>query len=126
MKLTDERIVELWNASAQQDSNYATLIPSFARSIEAELAKGQESVAYVLTEEEQLRTTLRNHVIYIGDLPRGKFLYATPQPCPKCAELESALRSAVDALSCVERMPRSAESIRMSVQALAKCKEVLG
>ena len=78
MKLTDERIVELWNSSLKFINGYGQEdIIKFARAIEAELAKEKEpGDGWVLQEvkfdESGIPYSLRE-----------------PHPCQKCAELES-------------------------------------
>ena len=87
MKLTDERIVELWNVLAQQDNNYATLIPSFARAIEAELVKEQEPVGVI-----DYKLLHHYSIEWTDGVPEpGTKLYTTPKPCPKCAELQKSV-----------------------------------
>lgn len=114
--LTDERIDELAYGTRDFDFN------RFARAIEAEVlaevCSAQNSeyapqdclsltdatqvrmeaqpVAYVMTEEEQSRTTLKTPIIVLGNLPRGANLFASqqpPAPCQKCAELELKVKS---------------------------------
>jgi hypothetical protein len=47
------------------------------------------------------------------DLPNSKELYTTPQPCPRCAELEQDLQTNADALAEVEQIRLGLQNCRL-------------